>query len=193
MLTQEILDEAEQRLRSGEVVGVPTDTVYGLAVDPWSESGVSTLYDLKGRPRGKPIGLLAGSVEQVEAIVELGPGRDLAHRHWPGALTLVVRPHVLIPDWIGDKALGTVGVRVPDHRLLLALLGRMGPLAVTSANTSGGEESLDETVAREAIGDRVGLYIPGRCPGGTASTVVDVTGPEPTVLRPGPIAVPGSD
>lgn len=192
-MTQEILDDAVQRLRNGEVVGVPTDTVYGLAVDPWSEAGVSTLYDLKGRPWGKPIGLLAGSVEQVEAIVELGPGRDLARRHWPGALTLVVRPHVLISDWIGDKALGTVGVRVPDHPLLLELLARMGPLAVTSANTSGEEESLDEAEAREAIGDRVGLYVPGRCPGGTASTVVDVTGPEPAVLRQGPIAVPGSD
>lgn len=192
-MTQEILEDAVQRLRNGEVVGVPTDTVYGLAVDPWSEGAVSALYELKGRPRGKPIGLLAGSIDQVEAIVELGPGRDLARHHWPGALTLVVRPHVLIPDWIGDSAVGTVGIRVPDHPLLLTLLGRMGPLAVTSANTSGGEESLDEGGAREAIGDDVGLYIPGRCPGGAASTVVDVTGPEPTVLRHGPIVVPGSD
>jgi len=192
-LTQAILDDAVQRLRNGEVVGVPTDTVYGLAVDPWSEPAVSTLYELKGRPRGKPIGLLAGSIDQVETIVDLGPGRDLARRHWPGALTLVVRPHVLIPDWIGDRAVGTVGIRVPDHPLLLTLLARMGPLAVTSANTSGEEESLDEAKAREAIGDEVSLYIPGRCPGGAASTVVDVTGPEPTVLRQGPIAVPGSD
>lgn len=192
-MNQEILDDALRRLRNGEVVGVPTDTVYGLAVDPWSEGAVSSLFELKGRPRGKPIGLLAGSLEQVEAIVELGPGRDLARHHWPGALTLVVRPHVLIPDWIGDNALGTVGVRVPDHPFLLALLGKMGPLAVTSANASGGAESLDETEAREAIGDTVGLYVPGRCRGGTASTVVDVTGPEPTVLRRGPIAVSGSD
>lgn len=188
-MTEDLISEAAGRLQRGEIVGVPTDTVYGLAVDPWSETAVSALFEVKGRPRAKPIGLLAGSVDQVEAIVQLGPGRELAHRHWPGALTLVVRPHVLIPDWIGDRAVGTVGIRVPDHPLLLRLLARTGPLAVTSANVSGGAESLDDATARDAMEEAVGLYLPGSCPGGRASTVVDVTGSSAKVLRQGPIDV----
>ena len=190
MTDDTVVAEAAERLQRGEVVGVPTDTVYGLAVDPWSEQAVAALFEMKGRPRGKPIGLLVGSVEQAEEIVDLDGARALAESHWPGALTLVVRPRVLIPDWIGDRALGTVGVRVPDHDLLRRLLLRVGPLAVTSANLSGQAESHDEISARQAMGDRVSFYVPGACPAGVASTVVDVTGPALRVLRQGPVVVP---
>jgi L-threonylcarbamoyladenylate synthase len=188
-VTEGILREAVEQLAAGHVVGVPTDTVYGLAVDPWNEEAVALLYELKGRPAGKPVGLLAASVEQVEEIADLGVGADLARSHWPGALTLVVRPRVVIPDWVGDKALGTVGVRVPDHDLLRGLLAATGPLAVTSANRSGEADLVDDTSARAVFGVQVAAYLPGKSPGGTASTVVDVSGRKLRVLRQGPIIV----
>lgn len=183
------LEEAAAALASGEIVGVPTDTVYGLAVDPWNEQAVSALYDAKGRPEHKPIGLLAASLQQVEEIGELSGCRPLAEEHWPGALTLVVRPKVLIPDWVGDKAMGTVGIRVPDHDLLRSLLKVTGPLAVTSANVSGGAETLDHEQAEAQFGSRVAVYLRGRCPGQMASTVVDATGDELQLLRAGPVVI----
>lgn len=171
----------------GEVVGVPTDTVYGIAADPWNENAVATLFELKGRPDDKPVGLLAASASQAAEIADIGPARALTERYWPGALTLVLRPVVVIPDWIGSASVRAVGVRVPDHDGLRRLLGMTGPLAVTSANRSGESETLDEVGARAVFGDRVAVFVPGRCPGGVASTVVDATGPDLVVLRAGPI------
>lgn len=185
----DVLKKAIAALAAGEVVGVPTDTVYGVAVDPWNEKAVARLFDLKGRPRHKPIGLLAANVAQVEEVADLGSALALAHRHWPGALTLVVRTRVVIPDWVGNSALGTVGVRVPDHEMLCRLLAETGPLAVTSANRAGGAETHDDVSARGVFGDEISVYLPGACPGGVASTVVDATGARLRVLRPGPVII----
>lgn len=187
-MSREDVAAAAAAVAGGEVVGVPTDTVYGLAVDPWNEEAIERLYDLKGRPEHKPIGLLVASVGQAEEIVNLEAGWSLVD-HWPGALTLVVRPRVVIPDWIGDQVVGTVGIRVPDHDELRELLTETGPLAVTSANRSGKPELLDDAAAREVFGDRVSVYLPGRCEGGVASTVVDTTGGEVRVLRAGPVVI----
>ena len=163
---------------------MPTDTVYRLAVDP--ERGlVGRLFELKGGPP-QPGPLPDAS--QAAEIADLSAAGDLL-RHWPGALTLVVRPTVVIPNWVGDAALGTVGIRVPDHDLLRRLLSETGPLAVTSANRSGMPEARDDEEAKAMFGEFVAVYLPGRCPGGTASTVVDVTGPEPKVLRAGPVVI----
>lgn len=182
------LDEAVEAVERGEIVGVPTDTVYGLGVDPWNEAAVARLYDLKGRPGHKPIGLLASSAAQAEEVADLGPARPFLDR-WPGAVTFVVRPRVVIPDWVGDSVVGTVGIRVPDNQMLLRLLDRTGPLAVTSANRSGRSDTLDDEAARQVFGVGVAVYLPGRCPGGRASTVVDVTGGRPRVLRQGPVVI----
>jgi tRNA A37 threonylcarbamoyladenosine synthetase subunit TsaC/SUA5/YrdC len=92
-------------------------------------------------------------------------------------------------DWVGDKQRRTVGVRVPDHPAATELLGLSGPLAVTSANESGGEETMDDRAARDIFGDRVAVYIEGTAPGGEASTVVDATGSRLTVLREGPVEI----
>lgn len=186
-MTGAVIQQAAEAIEQGRVVGVPTDTVYGVGADPWNEDAVESLYHLKGRPEHKPIGLLAASVDQVAEIADLGPGETLARAHWPGALTLVVAPRVVIPDWVGSAVMRTVGIRVPDHDLLRSLLERTGPLAVTSANRSGEPEALDDRAARALFGDEVAVYLPGRCPGGTASTVVDVTGGSLVVLREGPI------
>lgn len=187
-----VVEDAVAAIRRGEVVGVPTDTVYGIGVDPWNEKAVDELYRLKGRPEHKPIGLLAASAHQAAAVADLSPAGQLLE-HWPGAITFVVRPRVVIPDWVGNSALGTVGIRVPDNRLLRELLESTGPLAVTSANRSGGPDTFDDVAAREVLGDGVAVYLPGRCPGGAASTVVDLTEGSPRVLRHGPVVISADD
>lgn len=191
-MTASIVDRAARAVLRGEIVGVPTDTVYGLAVDPWDESAVASLYEAKGRPERKPIGILAASMDQIEAVAELGGAIAVARAHWPGALTLVVRPKVVVPDWVGDRARGTIGVRIPDHDLLSELLVVTGPLAVTSANRSGGPETRDDGAARRIFGSAVAVYLPGTCPGGVASTVVDATGSPLRVLRQGPVFIDGA-
>lgn len=184
-----MIAEAVQAIREGFVVGLPTDTVYGVGADPVNPDAVERLFDLKGRPEDKPIGLLVASVDQAAEIVELGEdARELATRHWPGALTLVMVPRVVLSDWVGHRQRRTVGVRVPDHRLALELLEVTGPLAVTSANWSGEPETMNDIDAREVFGDDVAVYLEGAAPGGVASTVVDTTGSTFTVLRQGPIS-----
>jgi tRNA threonylcarbamoyl adenosine modification protein (Sua5/YciO/YrdC/YwlC family) len=116
-----------------------------------------------------------------------GIAAELAVDHWPGALTLVVTPKVILADWVGDSQRRTVGLRVPDHPTTLELLEATGPLAVTSANLAGGAEAMTDDEARAVFGDRVKVYVEGRSPGGQASTVVDVTGRDVIVLRQGPV------
>ena len=184
------VEAAAAAVESGLVVGIPTDTVYGVGADPLNAAAVARLFELKGRPAHKPIGLLVASAQQA-SVVGLVEGRaaELAVEHWPGAMTLVVRPRVVMADWVGDAQSETVGVRVPDHPAALDLLERTGPLAVTSANKSGGTEAMSDVEARGAFGDEVAVYLEGVCPGGAASTVVDATGPRLSVLRAGPIKI----
>jgi tRNA threonylcarbamoyl adenosine modification protein (Sua5/YciO/YrdC/YwlC family) len=179
---------AIEAVRTGEVVGLPTDTVYGIGVDPLNESAVARLFDLKGRPEHKPVGLLVAGLAQARMVGEIeGLAEQLAIAHWPGALTLVVTPRVILANWVGDTQRHTVGIRVPDHALALELLEACGPLAVTSANRSGGVEATDDSEARAIFGDEVAVYLPGTAPGGEASTVVDATGARLAILRQGPI------
>lgn len=184
------LQEAVEAVRSGLIVGLPTDTVYGVGVDPTDLDAVASLFDLKGRPAHKPVGLLAASLEQAASVgVIRGEAAGLAARHWPGALTLIVRPKVVLSDWGGDQQQTTVGIRVPDHAVARELLEATGPLSVTSANRSGEPEAMSDSEARRIFGDDVAVYLPGRSPGGEASTVVDVTGTEIVVLREGPVVL----
>ena len=182
------IEEAAAALRRGEVVGVPTDTVYGLAADPHHERAVATLYELKGRAGAKAIPVLAANVAQAGMVAELEPEVEaLALEHWPGALTLVLPRRTVMPGWVGDRRSGTVAVRVPDHAGTLSLLEVSGPLCVTSANASGEPPACDADEAREMFGDRVGVFVPGTCAGGDSSTVVDMTRTPPVVVRPGPV------
>lgn len=182
------LEDAVEAAREGLIVGLPTDTVYGVGVDPTNIEAVQSLFELKGRPPHKPVGLLAASLEQAGSVgVIEGEVADLAATHWPGALTLVVKPSVVLSNWVGDEQQSTVGIRVPDHPVALALLRETGPLSVTSANRSGEPEAMSDGEAQRIFGDQVAVYLPGVCPGGEASTVVDVTGGEMVVLREGPV------
>lgn len=182
------IGEAADALQRGGIVGVPTDTVYGLAVDPLQAAAVLSLFELKGRPHHNPIGLLGSAIDQFEPLVEVtAAARKLADAHWPGPLTLVVGSRVSLPDWVGDHDRNTVAIRVPDHSLARDLFSTTGPLAVTSANLSGRAPATDDEEARAMFGRAVLVYLSGSCPGGTASTVVDVTVDPPRVLREGPL------
>ena len=187
------IEAALSALRSGLIVGVPTDTVYGVAVDPADPVAVRALFDLKGRGQHLPIAVLVASVVHAEDLVGFTRRtRQLVEPHWPGAFTAILRAKVELAEGVGDRRRGTLAVRMPDHRMLRDLLDRSGPLAVTSANRSGFAPAVDAAGAREALGDGVAVYLDGRCHGGQASTVVDLTRDPPRVLRPGPVpfAVP---
>ena len=185
-----MISDAVEAIASGLVIGLPTDTVYGIAVDPVNPEAVARLFELKGRPTGKPIGLLAASLEQAGLVADVSDrAADLAKRHWPGALTIIVTPRVVMADWVGDTVRSTIGIRVPDHPIAIELLEETGPLAVTSANVSGEPESMDDADARAIFGESVVIYVPGSAPGGLASTVVDATGAELVVLREGPVRI----
>lgn len=185
-----MIEDAVSAIKAGYVIGLPTDTVYGIGADPVNPVAVERLFDLKGRPENKPVGLLVASLDQA---VEIGgfsdAARRLASEHWPGALTLIVTPRVILSDWVGHRQRRTVGIRVPAHPVALELLEATGPLAVTSANVSGEAETTNAAEARAIFGDEVACYVEGTAPGGEASTVVDTTSFEMTVLREGPVRI----
>ena len=184
------LDEISDALSRGAVIGLPTDTVYGIAADPRHSVAVRRLFEIKGRSEGKPVGLLVADIEAALGMVDLpGYAVDWARSYWPGPLNLVGVARFELPEGVGDPARGTVGVRVPDHATTREILTAFGPLAVTSANRSGEVETLDEIAARAVLGDLVDMYVAGHCPGAVSSTTVDVTGPEPILLRQGPLAL----
>ena len=178
--------KALHALRRGSVIGVPTDTVYGMAADAYRPDGVAELYRLKQRPQDQPIALLVATIDQAESVSPLGESaRELAAMHWPGPLTVVCSLHPGLPSWLGDGR--TIGLRMPDHPALLELLELAGPLAATSANRSGHEAVLDASAAEAIFGDAVSVYLTGESGGGESSTVIDASVDPPTVLRPGPI------
>jgi tRNA threonylcarbamoyl adenosine modification protein (Sua5/YciO/YrdC/YwlC family) len=182
------VDAAVEAVRRGEIVGVPTDTLYGLATDPFRETALEEIFLLKGRPAAKPLALLVASIEHAMSLAMFTDrALDLADQHWPGALTLILPRLPTAPEWIGDRRRRTLGVRCPAHPVALELLAVSGPLAVTSANLSGGPSALDETEARALFGDAVSVYLEGTAPGGTASTIIDLTKEDPLTLREGPI------
>jgi tRNA threonylcarbamoyl adenosine modification protein (Sua5/YciO/YrdC/YwlC family) len=186
--------EAVIALNAGKLVGVPTDTVYGVAADPWSESGMNALFDLKGRGPEHPVALLVADLEQAHELVDITAiAERLAAEFWPGPLTLVVPAARDLPPWIGDQARGTVGVRVPQHPVALDLLDKAGTLAVTSANRSGEEAAVDHEQAVQIFGNEVIGYLEGAGSAGLASTVLDATVDPPAVLRAGPVAWPRED
>jgi L-threonylcarbamoyladenylate synthase len=183
-----------EALRLGQVVAIPTDTVYGLAVDPARPEAVARLFALKERPTQVALPVLVGSWEQVDALC--GPltptARRLADRHWPGPLTLVVsRSPAFVADLGGDPdARSTVGIRWPDHGTVQRLCESLGPLAVTSANRHGRPPATTaEAVAEEFGGaDPPAVILDGGVCDGRPSTVVECLGGDIRCLREGAIA-----
>ena len=179
---------AARAIKRGEIVGVPTDTVYGLAVDPYDEAALDRLYDLKGREEGKPIAILVADLDQGLLLGAMSDrALDLADRYWPGAVTLVVPRLDTAPTWLGDPARRTIALRCPNHPVTLDLLSMTGPLAVSSANRSADAPVNSADEARAVFDGEVLTYLPGDAGGGRPSTLVDLTQPSEMVLRDGPI------
>lgn len=189
------IEAAVRALEGGQIVGVPTETVYGLAC-ALSREALDRLAQTKGRPEGRPITLLVDSIEQVRALADLPEAAErLAARFWPGPLTLVLplRRGVELPAPVrgsGPDGRPTAGFRLPDHRVPRALALRMGPLPLTSANRSGEPDALEAKEVASALGGSVAIVLDGgRALGGVPSTVIQVTrGEELAVLREGAIA-----
>ncbi len=182
---------AAAALGKGELAVFPTDTVYGVAADAFTPAAVAALLAAKGRGRQMPLPVLAGSRRAAFALVEdvSSSATDLIDEFWPGGLTLVFRSSRSLAWDLGDTK-GTVAVRMPLHPVALDLLKETGPLAVSSANVSGSPPATTAAEAEKQLGDAVSVYLDGGpCPGDVASTIVDVTGPVPRLLRPGVISV----
>ena len=176
---------------NGELVVLPTDTVYGLGADAFSPTAVTRLLTAKGRGRDMPPPVLVGTVRAAAALVEdLGPdGQQLIDEFWPGGLTIVCRAARTLSWDLGDTK-GTVAIRMPEDAVALDLLRETGPMAVSSANLTGMPAATTAVLAREQLGEAVAVYLDnGMAPGGVASTIVDLTGPQPRLLRRGAISV----
>jgi L-threonylcarbamoyladenylate synthase len=172
----------------GGVVAFPTDTVYGIGV-PMRERTIERLFDIKSRDHAKAVAVLIADAEQLENVAtEISDQvKKLAAKFWPGPLTLVVMRNPKTP-WFLSKN-DTIGVRVPDHAVTRALLAAAGPMAVTSANLSGGANTLTAGEVLSQLNGRIELVIDGgQTPGDQPSTVVDMTGKEPKILREGPVS-----
>jgi L-threonylcarbamoyladenylate synthase len=181
------IDDAVRAIRRGGVVAIPTDTVYGLACDPASTAAVSRIYAIKRRPDGLELTLLAASVGDIEADVDLSPAaRILADRYWPGALSIVST--LRSRRWAIPREGTTLSVRIPDHPIALELLRRTGPLATTSANRHGEPAADTAAGVAAALGSEVDTVIDGGRSAGLASTIIDCTTTTPRVLRDGPIS-----
>ncbi|HEX3645125.1 MAG TPA: L-threonylcarbamoyladenylate synthase [Vicinamibacterales bacterium] len=188
---RDAIEEAGKWIRNGGLVALPTDTLYGLAADPFSAAAIARVFAVKGRAAERALPLIAADAAQVTAQLGRLPaaGQRMAERFWPGPLTLLVPAvRALAPGVSGVT--GRVGVRVPDHAVARAICAEAGrPITATSANLSGEPATPDPDRVERTLGDRLDLLIDaGKTRGGEASTIVDVTGDAPVLVRAGAIS-----
>jgi L-threonylcarbamoyladenylate synthase len=173
------LTRAAQLVRSGGVIAFPTDTVFGLGAAADDEIATRRVFHIKGRPVGLPLILMVADTSQLEGRVHVDSRSEaMMQRWWPGPLTLILHA----------KGGGTLGVRIPKHKVALDLLKAAGPLMTTSANLHGLDPAM--TAAEADLPGVAAVLEGGAAPGGLVSTVLDLTGPEPHVLREGAITTP---
>ncbi|GAB2883659.1 L-threonylcarbamoyladenylate synthase [Nocardioides pacificus] len=190
-LREAAISAASLAVRRGQLVVLPTDTVYGIGADAFDPAAVRALLAAKGRGREMPPPVLISSATTVDALAVGLPGyaRALIEAFWPGPLTLVCRQQSSLQWDLGDTR-GTVAVRMPDHEVALAILERTGPLAVSSANKTGAPAAVNADEAEEMLGaDVTAIVDAGPALGKQASTIVDVTGPHARVLRRGALSL----
>ena len=180
---------AQEIIKSGGLIAFPTDTIYGLACDPWNEQAILALYEAKRRPPEKAIPVLIGDMDQLSLVAShISPkAAHIAKLFWPGALTILLQKIDNLPLALSQYP--CVGIRMPGHPALLSLLKATGPLATTSANLSGSPNLVSANDVFAQFADRIDLVLDGgETAGDMASTVVDCTGGELVILRQGPIA-----
>lgn len=181
---------AASAVKSGGLVVMPTDTVYGIGADAFDNQAVAALLAAKGRGRDMPVGVLVGSWHTIEGLVYYVPdnARELIRAFWPGALSLVVEQAPSLQWDLGD-ARGTVMLRMPLQPVALELLRQTGPMAVSSANVSGRPPATTAAEAQHQLGDLVDVYLDGGASAQqAASTILDLTGRSPRILREGPVS-----
>ena len=187
-----LIESAVEVLRHGGLVAYPTDTLYGLGSDALNEAAVERVFEAKGRPQGMPLPLLIGEQEQLSMIADVlsETAWKLAEAFWPGGLTLVVPVGPQVPALVTARG-WKVAVRLPDHPLPRELARRLGgPITGTSANRSGGPEPTTAEEVRRQLGNAVDMVLEGGpTPTGRSSTVLDITGEQPRVLRRGTVSV----
>ncbi|MFE2300415.1 L-threonylcarbamoyladenylate synthase [Streptomyces sp. NPDC059445] len=184
------LREAASAVRRGELVVLPTDTVYGIGADAFTAEAVADLLDAKGRGRNMPTPVLIGSPNTLHGLVTdfSEMAWELVDAFWPGALTLVAKHQPSLQWDLGDTR-GTVAIRMPLHPVAIELLTEVGPMAVSSANLTGHPAPEDCDAAQGMLGDSVSVYLDGGpTPGNVPSSIVDVTGKVPVLLRAGALS-----
>ncbi len=190
----ENLVAAGRVLKDGGIVAFPTDTVYGLGAVYRDEKAVAKIFEAKGRDEGKPLSILVSNIDQVNLLADFGSGEmsekavRLMKKYWPGALTLIFKKKPGIPDNVTAGG-ETIGIRMPDLDTTLKIIEAAGlPLAAPSANTSGKRSSVTAEDVAEDLNGKIDMIIDGgACKVGLASTVVDMTGERPKILREGVI------
>lgn len=186
------LEQAAGAVEQGAVIGVPTDTVYGLVCLCRNAAAIDRLFAIKDRPSQKALPVLLGDAHQLPTVVPAAcqaPAQPLIDRYWPGPLTLVLPARSHLPPAL-TAAGDTVGVRLPDHPFLRALARRVGPLASSSANRSGHAPCATAAAVLAQLDGRIPLLIDaGRARLAQSSTVLDLSAPQPTLLREGPIGL----
>jgi tRNA threonylcarbamoyl adenosine modification protein (Sua5/YciO/YrdC/YwlC family) len=184
-----------ERIKAGQVIGMPTDTFYGLAADPLNLRAVDLIYDVKSRSRHKPLSLLIESVEQAEELARPLPDvfYAITRKYWPGPLTIIVKASSRLPLKVTANT-GNVALRVPAARVPVAVIRAAGvPITATSANISGASECTTADGVRQQLGKSIGLIVDGGpSPRDVASTIINLSEPgKLTILRQG--AIPESE
>jgi len=180
-----------ERIRKGNVLGMPTDTFYGLAADPFNLRAVELIYEVKGRSKHKPLSLLVESLDQAEELADPNLADEfkiLAQKYWPGPLTIIVKAAARLPLKVTANT-GNVAIRVPAASIPMEVIRKAGtPITATSANVSGASECTTAACVRTQLGDRIPVIVDGGpSPRSVASTIVDLSGQHWRVLREGAI------
>ena len=191
-MQEDNIQKAIACIKNEEVVGIPTETVYGIGADPLSQAAVDKIFNLKERDENKPLSILVHSFHDLIKLKIISKVPEIVELYWPGPLTIIVESELNFADGVGTKNPNSIGVRVPDNELTLELLKKTGPLAVTSANISGQEDITNEIDAEAVFGDKIGHYLQGSALHGSGSTIVDFRDEEFKVIREGPLKWPPS-
>ncbi len=189
LLEEGDLEKVHRTLSGGGLVVFPTETVYGLAADPFNEAAVKRVFMVKNRPFDMPLSIAVSGIAMLERLAYLNePSRRLVERFLPGPITLLLKKRQAVPDIVTYSS-DLVGIRMPDHPIALQIIRRFGPLIATSANTHAHPDATCVKDAMDDLGDKIGIYVDsGSTALGKPSTIVLVEGKDVTLIRQGAIS-----